>query len=187
MSFQANVANLDFSYFDFFRSNNLSLKYHRFKPSGCKAIEIRKFVLRAKTQFFFQSFPTKFILNFPLNHISFVLQSFVLDVICPKISCPIIICTTRTFSLNHLHYNQLTYTHLSYNHLTYNYFSYTSFVLQGGENFICPLHHLFYRAKKTSFVLHIICPTGWRKLHLYFTSFVLQGRENFICPSHHLS
>ena len=29
--------------------NNLSLKYQRFKPSGCKDIEIRKFEFVAKT------------------------------------------------------------------------------------------------------------------------------------------
>ena len=33
------------------RSNNLSLKYQRFKPSDCEHIEIRKFELVAKTQF----------------------------------------------------------------------------------------------------------------------------------------
>jgi len=32
-------------------SNNLSLKYQRFKPSGCRDIEIRKFKFVTKTQF----------------------------------------------------------------------------------------------------------------------------------------
>ena len=36
------------------RSNNLSLKYRRFKPSDCEDIEIRKFELVAKTQYSFQ-------------------------------------------------------------------------------------------------------------------------------------
>ena len=34
------------------RSNNLSLKYHRFTPSGCTYIRIRKSEFVAKTQFF---------------------------------------------------------------------------------------------------------------------------------------
>ena len=33
------------------RSNNLSLKYQRFKPSDCEDIEIKKFEFVAKTQF----------------------------------------------------------------------------------------------------------------------------------------
>ena len=33
------------------RSNNLSLKYQRFIPTGCRDIEIRKFEVVAKTQF----------------------------------------------------------------------------------------------------------------------------------------
>ena len=35
------------------RSNNLSLKYLRFTPSGFKGIEIRKFEFVAKTQFLY--------------------------------------------------------------------------------------------------------------------------------------
>ena len=34
-----------------FRQNNLSLKYQRFKPSGCYDNGIRKFEFVAKTQF----------------------------------------------------------------------------------------------------------------------------------------
>ena len=64
-------------------------------------------------------------------------------------------------------------------------FSLKSYVIC--STIICPSHHLSYRADKTAFVLHIICPTGRRKLHLSYTSFVLQEGENFICPSHHLS
>ena len=33
------------------RSNSLSLKYQRFKPSGCKDIGVNKFKFVAKTQF----------------------------------------------------------------------------------------------------------------------------------------
>ena len=33
------------------RSNNLSLKYQRFKSSDCEDIEIKKFEFVAKTQF----------------------------------------------------------------------------------------------------------------------------------------
>ena len=36
------------------RSNNLSLKYRRFKPSDCEDIEIRKFELVAKIQFLYK-------------------------------------------------------------------------------------------------------------------------------------
>ena len=64
-------------------------------------------------------------------------------------------------------------------------FSLKSYVIC--STIICPSHHLSYRADKTSFVLHIICPTGRIKLHLSYTSFVQQGEENFICPTHHLS
>ena len=35
------------------RSSNLSLKYQRFKQSGCKDIGIRKFEFMAKTQFLY--------------------------------------------------------------------------------------------------------------------------------------
>ena len=34
------------------KSNNLSLKYRKFTPSGCKDIGIRKFEFMPKTQFF---------------------------------------------------------------------------------------------------------------------------------------
>ena len=40
------------------RSNNLSLKYQRFIPTGCRDIEIRKFVVVAKTQFLLGKFCT---------------------------------------------------------------------------------------------------------------------------------
>ena len=33
------------------KSNNLSFKYQKFEPSGCKEIGIRKFEFVAKTQF----------------------------------------------------------------------------------------------------------------------------------------
>ena len=36
---------------NYVRSNNLSMKYQRFTPPGCKGIEIRKFECVAKTQF----------------------------------------------------------------------------------------------------------------------------------------
>ena len=36
---------------NYVRSNNLSLKYHKFTSSGCKDIGIRKFEFVAKTQF----------------------------------------------------------------------------------------------------------------------------------------
>ena len=38
------------------RSNNLSLKYQTFTPSGCKDIGIRKFEFVAKTQFLYEEF-----------------------------------------------------------------------------------------------------------------------------------
>ena len=38
---------------DSVRSNNLSLKYHRFSSPGCKDIKIRKFNFVAKTQFLY--------------------------------------------------------------------------------------------------------------------------------------
>ena len=39
---------------NFCRSNNQSLKYQRFTPSGWKDLEIRKFEFVAKTQFLYQ-------------------------------------------------------------------------------------------------------------------------------------
>ena len=36
---------------NYIRLNNLSLKYQRFTPSGCRDIDIRKFEFVAKTQF----------------------------------------------------------------------------------------------------------------------------------------
>ena len=44
------------------RSNNLSLKYQRFIPSGCKGIGSRKLEFMAKTQFLFMFFLTGFLL-----------------------------------------------------------------------------------------------------------------------------
>ena len=37
------------------KSNNISLKYQRFTPSGCKDIRIRKFKFVAKTQFLWEN------------------------------------------------------------------------------------------------------------------------------------
>jgi len=45
------------------RSNNLSLKYERVKPTGCRDIEIRKFEVVAKTQFLWDEFSVE-IYNF---------------------------------------------------------------------------------------------------------------------------
>ena len=43
------------------RSNNLSLKYQRFTPSGCKNKEIRKCEFVAKTQLLWKSILTKIV------------------------------------------------------------------------------------------------------------------------------
>ena len=64
-------------------------------------------------------------------------------------------------------------------HLSYNHLSCTLFVIQGGENFIYPKHHLSY----TSSVLHLICPTA----HLSCTSFVLKRGDSIICFTLHFS
>ena len=56
-----------------------------------------------------------------------------------------------------------------------NNLSYTLYVLNGGENFICPTPHLSH----TSFVLHLICPTH----NLSYTPFVL----HIISPTLHFS
>ena len=42
-----------FKLFNYVRSNNLSLKYETFTPSGCKYKEIRKFEFMAKPSFLF--------------------------------------------------------------------------------------------------------------------------------------
>jgi len=68
---------------------------------------------------------------------------------------------------------------LSYNHLFYNNLSYAYFVLQDGENFICPIHHL----SDTSFVQRLICPTIICPTIIFLQSVVLYS----ICPTHHLS
>ena len=49
------------------RPNNLSLKYHRFAPSGCKDIQIRKFEFVAKTQFFLEKKKSKCFSHKGLN------------------------------------------------------------------------------------------------------------------------
>ena len=48
--------SLIFQTFNSVKSKNLSLKYQRFIPTGCRDLEIRKFEVVAKTQFLYVTF-----------------------------------------------------------------------------------------------------------------------------------
>ena len=51
------------------RSNNVSLKYQRFEPSGCKDIGFENFEFVAKTKFLYSkhTFKTCLFFSIPLN------------------------------------------------------------------------------------------------------------------------
>ena len=75
-----------FQTMNYVRSNNLSLKYQRFTPSGCKDTGIGKFEFVAKTQFLSRKYDFKFFYIFvePLlqwNTLSIVYYSLVLYLI----------------------------------------------------------------------------------------------------------
>jgi len=48
---QCIISSFIFQTMNSVRSNNIRLKYHRFTPSGCKGLGIRKFEFVSKTQF----------------------------------------------------------------------------------------------------------------------------------------